>query len=85
MQSLVKLYKQFFDCSNIIYGVAEIKKPRYNEPNLFILSIEGLSIITKTIVFNDSINKKIALTEYLCIKFLDNLKNKANHSSKLKY
>ena len=30
-------------------------------------------------VFDNGINEKMALTEYLCTKFLDNLKNKANH------
>lgn len=78
LRLLIKLYKQFLDCSNIIYNIIEIKKPRYKKPNIFVLFVGGLSAIPKTIIFVDSINKKMALSEYLRTKFLDNWKNKTN-------
>lgn len=74
---LVKLYKHLLDCSNITYSVTEIKKPGYKELDIFVLSIESLSTILKTMIFVDSINKRIALTEYLCTKLSDNLNDKA--------
>lgn len=78
MRSLVKLYKKFLDCLNIIYSVAEIKKIRYKKLNIFVLSIKSLSAIPKTIIFVNSINKEMALTKYLHTKFSDNLKDKAD-------
>lgn len=76
LRSLVKLYKQLLDCPHIIYSVAEIKKPGYKEVNIFVLSIRGLNVISKTMLFIDSINKEMALTEYLYIKLPNNLKDK---------
>lgn len=76
LYSSVRLYKRFLDYPNIIYGVAEIKKPGYEELDVFVLSIGGLSAILKTMIFVDSINKGMALTEYLRTKLLDNLKDK---------
>lgn len=76
LQSLAKLYKQSLDYLNIIYSIAKIKKLEYEELDVFDPSIRGLSIIPKTIIFIDSINKKMALTEYLCRKLLNNFKNK---------
>ena len=73
----VKLYKQSLDCLNITYDIAEIKKLGYKELDIFVLLIRGLSAIPKTMIFVDSINKGwIALTKYLRIKLLDNLKDK---------
>lgn len=72
----VKLYKQFLDYPNIKYSIANIKKPRSKKLDVFVLSIEGLSTISKIIIFIDSINERIALPKYLHIKLLDNLKNK---------
>lgn len=54
------------------------KKPKSKKLDIFILSIELLSKISKTMIFVYNINKKIALKEYLYIKFLENLKNKTN-------
>lgn len=65
MQSPVKFYKQSLDCPNIIYGVAEIKKLRYKELDVYVSSIEDLSEILKTMIFIDSNNEEIALIEYL--------------------
>lgn len=59
------------------YNVAKIEKCGYKEMDIFILLIISLSEIPKTMIYVDSINKKIVLIEYLCIKFLNNLKNKA--------
>ena len=74
----VKLYKQFLDCLNITYSVVEIKKPRYKELDVFVLSIGGLSAISKTMIFVDSINKGMTLIKYLHTKLPDNLKDKAD-------
>lgn len=72
-----KLFKQSLDYPNIIYGIAKIKKRGYKDLDIFVLSIRSLSAIPKTIIFVDSINKGMALTEYLYTKLLDNLKDKA--------
>ena len=76
MRLPVRLYKRSLDRPNIIYGVAEIKKHKYKELDLFDLSIGGSSTIPKTMIFVDSINKRIALIGYLRTKLSDNLKNK---------
>lgn len=43
---------------------------------MFVLFIESLSAIPKNMIFVNNINEEIALIEYLCTKFLDNLKDK---------
>ena len=73
----VRLYKRSLDRPNIIYGIAEIKKPGYKELDVFVLSISSLSAIPKTIIFVESINEGMALIEYLRTKLLDDLKDKA--------
>lgn len=78
MQLPVKFYKQFLDCPNIIYGITKIKKLKYKKLDVFVPSIRGLSAIAKTMIFIDSINKRIILTDYFCIKLPGNLKDKAN-------
>ncbi len=77
LHSPVRLYKRSLDRANITYGVAEIKKPGYKKLDVFVPSIESLSAISKIMIFVDSINKEMALTEYLRTKLLDNLKDKA--------
>ena len=77
LRSPVRLYKQSLDCPNITCGVAEIKKPGYEELDVFVLSIGRLSAIPKTMIFVDSINEGMALTKYLRTKLSDDLKDKA--------
>ena len=76
--SPVKLYKQSLDRLDIIYVVAKIKKPEYQELDIFVPSIGGLSAILKTMIFVDSINEGMVLIQYLHIKLPDNLKDKAD-------
>lgn len=64
----VKLHKQFLNYLNIIYNIAKIKKLGYKELNIFILSIGSLSTISKSMIFVDRSNKKMALIKYLGIK-----------------
>lgn len=78
LRSPVKLYKRSLDRPNITYGVAEVKKSGYKELDVFVSSIGGLSAIPKTMIFVDSINEGMALTEYLRTKLSDNLKDKAD-------
>ena len=73
----VRLYKQSLDRPNITYVVAKMKKPGYKELDVFVPSIGGLSAISKTMIFVDSINEGIALTKYLRTKLSDNLKDNA--------
>ena len=73
LHSPVRLYKRSLDRPNITYGVAEIKKPGYEELDVFVPSIGGLSAIP----FVDSINERMALTEYLRTKLSNDLKDKA--------
>lgn len=75
---MIKFDKYTLDCLNIIYSIAEIKKPGYKELDVFILSIKDLNIILKTMIFIDSKNEKIALIKYLYIKFSYNLKDNTN-------
>lgn len=76
LHSQVRLYKWSLDCLNITYSIAEIKKPGYQELDVFIPSIESLNTILKTVIFVDNINKKMVLMEYLYTKLSNNLKNK---------
>lgn len=74
----MKLYKKSLDHSNIIYGIAEIKKSGYKELDMFVPYIGGLSAILETMIFVHNNNEGMTLTEYLRTKLPDNLKNKAD-------
>lgn len=72
----VRFYKQFLDYLNNIYDIAKIKNLGYKDLDIFIPSIRGLNIIPKTIIFVDSINKRMIFIDYLYTKLLNNLKDK---------
>lgn len=75
---LIKFYKWFIDYFNIIYDITDIKKPRYKNQNIFILSILVINIILKPMIFVNSINKWKTSTELLYTKLLSILKIKKN-------
>lgn len=56
----------------------KIKKPGYKKLDVFVPSIEGLNPISKTMIFVNNIYKEMILIEYLRIKLLNNLKDKAD-------
>lgn len=61
----VQLYKKLLDCPNIIYMVTEIKKPRFEELDIFVFSITSMSIISKTKIFVDIIKMPDEMATYL--------------------
>lgn len=61
LQLLIKRYKQLLDVFNIIYDIVKIKKFRYKELGIFVLLIKDSSIILKTKIFVNSINKRMIL------------------------
>lgn len=60
----VRLYKPFLDHHNTKYNIININILRYEELDIFYLSIKDLNIIPKAIILVDSINKEIALMKY---------------------
>ena len=78
LQSLVQLYHKFLNRTNIMQLVVQINKPGYEKLDFLLPKKGELSYIPKTIVFTDSIDKKIALEKYLQSHLLEKFKNWGN-------
>ena len=65
LQSPVQLYQKSLNRTNIIYLVAQINTLGYEKLDFLISKKRELSCIPKTMVFVNSINKKIVLGKYL--------------------
>lgn len=75
LKAPVRLYKGSLDRPNITYSVAEIRKPGYQELDVFLPSVGGSSDIPKTMIFVDNIDEGVTITNYLRSK-LSKLLNK---------
>ncbi|MCJ1467000.1 ATP-dependent DNA helicase Q5 [Pseudocyphellaria aurata] len=75
LRAPVRLYKESLDRPNVTYSVAEIRKPGYQELDVFLPSPGGSSGIPKTMIFVDNIDEGVTITNYLRSK-LSKLLNK---------
>ena len=62
----INLYERYMDCSNIISIIAKMKNPKEFDKLAYLVSTGStVSIILKTIIFVDSLDKGIKLIDYL--------------------
>lgn len=76
--SPIKLYKQYFYYYHIIYNTTKFIKYGLKNLDICIPYIKYFNLISKIIIFFDSVDKKMSLIKYLHKNLLDNLKKIAN-------
>lgn len=72
---LLRIYRQFFDCLNLIYIMSLIHKNRFKDLNFFILGRGAIDKMLKAIIFINKIDNAIWIAKYLQLKLLKQIEN----------
>lgn len=69
------IYRQPLDQLNLIYMVAPIRKPRFEDLAFTIISGGAVGNIPKTMIFVDSIDEAVAMTKFLPSRLPEHIKD----------
>lgn len=81
---LLQIYRQLFDCPNLMYIVSLLRKIRFKDLDFLISSGGTVGKIPKIIIFMDKINNTIQMAKYLRSRFSEHIWRK-KHPNQIIY